>query len=147
MIDLDMGTISFMRNGASLGQAFSHIRRLEYYPAASLSYGEPITLPWQAHRTCRRSSICCVQHARSTCRQCLSIYRIKLQRVWRWAATEGWHCTQGNSATSTLAVGRLPIQWRGTQPSSALLQMPGRPPGYWAPLSASSHLQSRAAGG
>ena len=45
MIDLDMGTISFMRNGVSLGQAFSHIHRLEYYPSASLSYGEPITPP------------------------------------------------------------------------------------------------------
>ena len=47
MIDLDMGTISFMRNGVSLGQAFSHIRRLEYYPAASLSYGEHVTLCFQ----------------------------------------------------------------------------------------------------
>ena len=39
MIDLDLGTISFARNGQSLGQAFASIRRLEYYPAASLSYG------------------------------------------------------------------------------------------------------------
>jgi len=39
MIDMDLGTISFARNGQSLGQAFAHIRQLEYFPAASLSYG------------------------------------------------------------------------------------------------------------
>lgn len=40
MIDLDLGAISFARNGHLLGQAFAHIRQMEYYPAASLSYGE-----------------------------------------------------------------------------------------------------------
>ena len=42
MIDLDLGAIRFARNGQPLGQAFAHIRQLEYYPAASLSYGEEI---------------------------------------------------------------------------------------------------------
>ena len=40
MIDMDLGVISFARNGQPLGQAFAHIRQLDYYPAASLSYGE-----------------------------------------------------------------------------------------------------------
>lgn len=38
-IDLDAATISFSRNGADLGIAFQNIRRLAYFPAASLSYG------------------------------------------------------------------------------------------------------------
>ena len=40
-IDLDVGTVAFLRNGAHLGFAFEGIRRpLAYFPAASLSYGE-----------------------------------------------------------------------------------------------------------
>ena len=45
---MDLGAISFARNGQPLGQAFAHIRRLDYYPAASLSYGE--TLFYGIHR-------------------------------------------------------------------------------------------------
>lgn len=45
-LDLDQGTLSFFRNGVSLGVAFSNIRAgengpgLAYFPAVSLSYGE-----------------------------------------------------------------------------------------------------------
>lgn len=39
-IDLDGLTVSFWRNGIDLGTAFQNIRRLPYFPAASLSYGE-----------------------------------------------------------------------------------------------------------
>ena len=40
MIDLDVGSVSFIRNGCDMGVAFTDIRRpLAYYPAVSLSYG------------------------------------------------------------------------------------------------------------
>ena len=39
-LDLDVGTVSFLRNGVHLGVAFEGVRRpLAYFPAASLSYG------------------------------------------------------------------------------------------------------------
>lgn len=38
-LDLDTLTVSFWRNGVHLGAAFQSIRRLAYFPAASLSYG------------------------------------------------------------------------------------------------------------
>ena len=83
MIDLDMGTISFMRNGVSLGQAFSHIRRLEYYPAASLSYGKRVTLPGEPNKPCHRGYAVCDQSSISRCRRCANIKGIKLQHVRR----------------------------------------------------------------
>lgn len=47
-IDLDEGTVSFMRNGCDLGVAFTDVRRLQaYFPAVSLSYGA-------RHGRCRR---------------------------------------------------------------------------------------------
>jgi len=40
VIDLDVGSVSFIRNGCDMGVAFTDIRRpLAYYPAVSLSYG------------------------------------------------------------------------------------------------------------
>ena len=86
MIDLDMGVISFMRNGVSLGQAFSHIRRLEYYPAASLSYGEQVPLPWEQNWPCQGGYAVCVQSSTSTFRCCTNIERIGLEHVRSWAA-------------------------------------------------------------
>lgn len=52
-IDLDTDTISFYRNGVSLGVAFSGIRkmgpRVGYYPAISLSEGERCDLNFGSH--------------------------------------------------------------------------------------------------
>lgn len=72
-IDLDEGEISFLRNGVSLGIAFTEVRRLQpglgYFPALSLSHGErcelnfgarpfqypvPGFLPFQSPPTVRR---------------------------------------------------------------------------------------------
>jgi Kip1 ubiquitination-promoting complex protein 1 len=44
-IDLDSGSIEFLRNGKSLGVAFTDIRRgpsVAYFPAISLAYQENI---------------------------------------------------------------------------------------------------------
>eukprot|EP01118_Nematostelium_gracile_P019082 TRINITY_DN8711_c0_g1_i1.p1 TRINITY_DN8711_c0_g1~~TRINITY_DN8711_c0_g1_i1.p1 ORF type:complete len:136 (-),score=23.89 TRINITY_DN8711_c0_g1_i1:46-453(-) len=49
-IDLDLGQISFYRNGVSMGVAFTNVRfgenavGIAYFPAVSLSYGERCTL-------------------------------------------------------------------------------------------------------
>lgn len=52
-IDLDTNTISFYRNGVSLGVAFSGIRKMGhgvgYYPAISLSEGERCDLNFGSH--------------------------------------------------------------------------------------------------
>ncbi|XP_022660689.1 E3 ubiquitin-protein ligase RNF123-like isoform X3 [Varroa destructor] len=52
-LDLDAGTVSFYRNGVSLGEAFRNIRRgpgYAYFPAVSLSFGENLVANFGSSR-------------------------------------------------------------------------------------------------